>query len=190
MPDSLPLRDTTRAYGVISRILHWSVAALILLQFTGMTAKLMLGRGSSVASFFVGLHQSVGSILFVLIVARVIWAITNRENRPEHGGGLLGLAARLGHLLLYAFMVLVPSAALIRAYGSERGFAPFGFEIFAPKNPEIGWTAAIGEWHGEMAWTMGALILGHIVMVGVHETMWRDGTLARMAAARRGGQTG
>ena len=28
------------------------------------------------------------------------------------------------------------------------------------------------------------LIAGHVLMVGVHEGMWRDGTLARMAGRR------
>lgn len=175
------MRDTREAYGTISRALHWSIAILILLQFTGMGLKLWLGRGSELAGFFVRLHQPTGTILFVLVAIRVIWALTNRRNRPEHGQGLIGHAAAAGHFLLYVVMVFVPAAALIRAYGSERGFTPFGFQIFAPKSPEIGWTAAIGEYHGEAAWLLGLLILGHIVTVGIHETMWRDGTLARMA---------
>lgn len=181
MAKSLPMRDTHHAYGPISRALHWSVALLILLQFIGMGMKLWLGRGSELAGFFVRLHQPVGTILFVLIVIRVIWAMANRRNRPGHGQGLVGRAAAVGHVLIYAAMVFVPTAALLRSYGSERGFAPFGFQIFAPKSPEIGWTSAIGAYHGEVAWLLCLLVLGHIVMVGVHEAMWRDGTLARMA---------
>lgn len=186
MRNSLPLRDTTRAYGKISRFFHWSIAMLILLQFFGMFLKLWLGRGSPTAGFFVGLHQPTGTILFALIVSRVLWAFANRGNRPDHGDGLLGRAARMGHLALYLVMVYVPASALIRAYGSKRGFAPFGFEIFAPKTPELGWTASFAEYHGEAAWLLLVLILGHVAMVGIHETMWRDGTLAKMAGRLRG----
>ena len=181
MAETLPLHDTRRAYGTISRALHWLIALLLLLQFTGMGAKIILGRGSPTAGFLVGLHQPVGTILFVLIAIRIVWAIANRNNRPDHGHDFRGRAAIAGHLSLYALMAFVPTVALLRAWGSERAFAPFGFEIFSPKAPPFGWTSTIAEYHGEAAWLLGVLILGHIVMVGVHETMWRDGTLARMA---------
>ena len=184
LPQPLALRDTPARYGRITRLLHWSIAALILWQFLGMGLKLALGRGP-VSGFFVGLHQPVGTALFVLIVLRVVWALANRRNRPDHGPGLIGRAARLGHLALYALMLAVPSLALLRAWGGERAFAPYGFEIFPAREAPIEWTQTLaGLLHGELAWLMGLLILGHVVMVGVHEAMWRDGTLARMARAR------
>jgi len=184
---ALPLRDTDRVYGKVTRLLHWSIAALMAWQFVGMGLKLALGR-HPVAAVFVGSHQKVGTVLFLLIALRLGWAFANRGHRPDHGAGVLGLAARFGHLLLYAVMAIVPVAALLRAYGSERGFAPFGFQIFAPQLPEIGWMVRAGDaLHGEMGWLLLALIAGHVVMVGLHEGMWRDGTLARMAGRRRAG---
>lgn len=181
----LPLRDSPHAYGLITRILHWGIAALLLWQFVGMGLRLIFGRQPFV-SFFVGSHQMVGTILFSLITLRVIWALINRRNRPGHGIGLIGRAAALGHLALYAVMLIVPSAALLRAYGSSRVFGPFGFEIFPAQEPEIAWMVKLGDLiHGELAWVLAVLILGHVVMVGVHEAMWRDGTLARMAGRHR-----
>lgn len=182
---SLPLRDTARAYGRITRLLHWSIAALMLWQFIGMGLRLALGR-TPLVSFFVGSHQQVGTVLFLLIALRLLWSLANRRNRPGHGAGLPGLAARLGHGALYLVMLIVPVAALLRAYGGERGFAPFGFEIFAAQQPPIGWMVGIGDaLHGELGWLLLALIAGHVLMVGLHEGMWRDGTLARMAGGRR-----
>ena len=181
----LPWRDTPVVYGGISRALHWSIALLLLWQFVGMGLRAMLGR-ESIAAYFVPSHQPVGTALFVLILVRAIWALSNRTNRPDHGAGLVGLAAKLGHALLYLLMLVIPSVALIRAYGSERSFAPFGFEIFSAKLPEIAWTQSLGDaLHGELAWVLGVLILGHIIMVGVHEGMWRDGTARKMAGPNR-----
>lgn len=182
----LPLRDTPTAYGRVTRLLHWLIAALIIWQFLGMGLRNIFGRVDWVG-FFVGSHQPVGSVLFVLIVARVVWAALNRRTRPDHGAGAVGLAARLGHAALYAMMVLVPLAAILRAWGSERGFAPFGFPIFAPQEVAVAWTQNFGDMvHGELAWVLGLTILGHIAMVVVHERLWRDGTLAKMAGSRAG----
>ncbi len=184
---SLPWRDTERVYGQVTRLLHWSIAALMLWQFLGMGLRAVLGR-TPLVSFFVGSHQPVGTVLFLLIVLRVGWALANHGRRPDHGPGFQGLAARLGHLALYLVMVVMPVAALLRAYGGERAFAPFGFEIFPAQQPPIVWMVSAGEaLHGELAWLLLALIAGHVVMVGVHEGMWRDGTLARMAGRRRAG---
>ena len=190
MSRSLPLRDTESHYGRITRLLHWTIAALILWQFIGMGLKLALGR-APVVGFFVGTHQKVGVVLFVLIVLRVLWALSNRSNRPSHGHGMVGFGARFGHLLLYVVMLIVPSAALLRAYGSDKPFAPFGFPIFSAQNPAIEWMVRVGNnLHGEMAWLLLVLIAGHVVMVGVHQAMWRDGTLSRMAGRKALGQGG
>lgn len=183
----LPLRDTDEVYGKVTRLLHWGIAALMLWQFTGMGLKLALGRHPLVA-FFVGGHQMIGSLLFLLIVLRLVWAVLNRRQRPDKGAGLQGLAVRLGHLALYLAMLLVPVAALLRAYGSDKPFAPFGFQIFPAQQPATRWMVDLGNaLHGELAWLLAALILGHVVMVALHEGMWRDGTLARMAGRRRAG---
>ncbi|WP_226941828.1 cytochrome b [Pseudooceanicola spongiae] len=172
--------DTTQAYGRISRILHWGLAALFLWQFLGMAVKLVLGR-VPLSGFFVGLHQPVGLAIFALIALRVLWALLNRGHRPGHGAGALGLAARLGHLTLYTVMVAVPLLALLRAFGNTRGFAPWGFEIFAPRAQEIAWMVNLGNAaHGLLAWTLAALIAGHIVMALLHHFVLRDGLLRRM----------
>lgn len=183
---AIPLRDTPFVYGRITRLLHWSIAALILWQLAGMGLKLALGRESAVAGFFVGSHQKVGTVVFILILLRVIWSVSNGGNRPPHGPGAVGLAARAGHLALYAVMILVPLVAVLRAYGGTRGFAPFGFTIFPARVEPIHWMVDLGgALHGELGWVLAALIAGHVAMVGIHEGMWRDGTLARMAGPGR-----
>lgn len=176
----IPLRDTPLAYGLITRGFHWVITALILWQFLGMGLRAIFGRQPFV-SFFTGSHQQVGTALFVLIVLRVLWALASRANRPRHTDNPVGVAARLGHLALYGLMLLVPAVALLRAWGSDRVFAPFGFQIFPAQEPAIVWTGKLAGWlHGELGWVLMALILGHVLMVGVHEHKWRDGTLSRM----------
>ncbi|WP_294926428.1 cytochrome b/b6 domain-containing protein [uncultured Paracoccus sp.] len=58
--------------------------------------------------------------------------------------------------------------------------------MFPARAESVEWTAALaGAPHGELAWLMAALILGHVVMAGLHRAMWRDGTLSRMAGTPR-----
>ncbi|RRH78124.1 cytochrome b [Falsigemmobacter faecalis] len=177
---ALPLRDTALRYGKITRALHWGLGLLILWQLFGMIVKVTLEKSPTVSAI-VSSHQPVGLVIFALVVVRILWALMNRSNRPAHGSGLVGLASRAGHAALYALMALIPFTALIRSWGNQRVFAPFGFEIFPAQEPPVAWAVNVAEWHGEMGWLMLVLILGHIAMVAVHDLAWKDNILRRMA---------
>ena len=122
------LMDRPESFGLITRALHWSMAALLAWQWCGMALKLALGRQPIVA-VFVGTHAPVGVILFALILLRVIWAGLNGGRRPRHGGGVMGLAAKAGQGMLYLLLLVVPGLALLRALGGTRPFAPFGLVL-------------------------------------------------------------
>ncbi|WP_347266275.1 cytochrome b/b6 domain-containing protein [Paracoccus sp. (in: a-proteobacteria)] len=176
--------DSHERYGAISRPLHWGMAALMVWQFGGVLAKKALGEENGLAAALSGNHTEVGTMLAVLIVLRLIWAFANRHNRPPHDEGLRGQLAKAGHLALYALMVLVPAAALLRAWGGKWGYSPFGIEVFPGREPEqvVGFATWIGgTFHGELGLIMGALILGHILMAVIHARQSRGRTVGRMA---------
>ena len=70
---------------------------------------------------------------------------------------------------------------LLEAGGDGKGVTLFGTQWVAPTGQVIPWmTAPANAMHGNLAWLLLALIIGHIVMVVVHQWIWRDGTLSRM----------
>lgn len=172
--------DGEERYGRVSRALHWAMAAIFAWQFAGMAARLALGR-TPLVSFMVGSHGPVGALLFVLVLARILWGALNRNRRPAHEPGLLGTLAKAGHLALYALMLVVPSLALLRAWGSGRGFQPFGIPVFPATGEQVAWAMApANAVHGVLAWMLLVLIAGHVGMVIVHHFVWRDDTARRM----------
>lgn len=184
----MALSDTTQRYGLITRLLHWAMAALLAWQFGGMILKSVLGR-TPLMKFWVGSHASIGSLLLLLILLRCLWALLQLRHRPPLLPGGLGVAARGGHLLLYLLMLVVPALAFLRMIGSGKGVTLFGSQWLAPSGEATTWMMApANALHGTLAWVLLAAIAGHIVMVLVHRYLWRDGVLARMwgnAAARR-----
>lgn len=178
----MQLLDTPQRYGGVTRFVHWAMAALLAWQFTGMVLRALLGR-QPLVSTFVGLHQPLGGALFLLVVLRILWLLANRPRRPHHQLGVTGRAAALGHLALYVLMLAVPTLALLRAWGSTRGYSPWGIEIFPPREVAADWAMAPANLlHGPLAWALAVLILGHIAMVLVHAFVWRDGIARRMLA--------
>ncbi|WP_394004678.1 cytochrome b [Luteimonas sp. WGS1318] len=173
--------DSPRRYGLISRVLHWGMAALFAWQFTGMTVKLTLGK-HPLTAFLVGTHKPVGTLLMLAILLRGVWGLSQWRHRPPHPRTAIGRLAGLGHALLYALMFYIPTVALLREYGSGRGFAPWGVPLFPQTGERIAWLMAPANLsHGVLAWTLLAVIAGHVAMVALHHVFWRDTTLARMA---------
>lgn len=179
---SSPWLDSPQRYGLVSRALHWGMAAVFAWQFSGMAVKILVGR-HPVTAFMVGSHASVGTLLMLLVLLRGAWGLVNASRRPHHAPGLMGRLATAGHLLLYAMMLVVPSLALLRAAGNGRGLAFFGIPVFSPfQGGPVGWMVApANAAHGLLAWTLLALVAGHVAMVVVHRWLWRDDVLQRMA---------
>lgn len=176
----MALLDDAQRYGLVSRALHWIMAGILLWQFVGMGLRLALGR-TPLVSFFVGSHGAVGALLFVLAVTRILWGLLNRHRRPSYEPGLLGSLAKAGHVALYTLLAVVPALALLRAWGSGRGFQPFGIPVFPATGEQIAWaTAPANAVHGVLAWVLLALIAGHVFMVFVHQFILRDGVARRM----------
>lgn len=180
-----PWLDSPDRYGRISRWLHWGMALLFAWQFIGMGLRLALGR-TPVVSFFVGSHSSVGLLLLILVLLRGAWGLSNASRRPSHGAGWLGRAAAAGHGALYLLMVVVPLLAIVRAYGSGRAFIWFNtlpLWSAGPKNEAL--IAPAEAAHGVLAWTLLALVGGHVAMVALHRWWWRDAVAQRMVGRVR-----
>ena len=124
-------------------------------------------------------HISIGSLLLLLIVLRIIWAFTQKNNRPEQDPAT-ALLVKAGHGLLYLAMLLLPITGVMIMIGNGFGWAPFGMEIVAGDGPEIGWMAALGSFHSLLAWSLLILVIGHVGIALLHHFVKKDGVLRRM----------
>lgn len=158
------LHDSDVRYGTVSRFLHWSMAALLAWQFASAFSHLLL-EDTAVEKFFWGTHKTVGFVLMVLVVVRALWALHNRGHRPAS----LSVAAKLGHLAMYALVIVIPLVALGRQYGSGRAFSPLGIPLMPGFDEKIEWmTLPANLMHSWLGWLLLLMIIGHIAMVVIH----------------------
>jgi cytochrome b561 len=163
-------------YSKLIIVLHWATAVLI------VAAWLTGEGGSHVRQNPPLLHFTLGLAVLLLVVPRLIARLLGGAPRTEDTQGpWLNCAAKIGHSVLYIFLIGLP---LTGWYAASRLGAPVSF---------LGWplpalTAAAKGPPGmvaEIHQTSGTIIL---ILAGLHATiaLWhqfvlRDGTLRRMS---------
>lgn len=170
------INDSKTQYGTLSNVLHWVMALLIGWQLMKFGDRIADGE-HWVGQTLVPWHVSIGSLLLVLIVARIIWAASQRSHRPEQDPRTARLV-KAGHGLLYAGMLLMPLTGMMVMLGGGYGVNAFGLQIIA-EGEELGWAATLGSLHSPLAWALTVLIIGHIGMALLHHFRGED-VLRRM----------
>ena len=171
------INDTKHRYGTITRIFHWGMTVLILWQALKLFDRINDGE-HWVGQTLVPWHISIGTLLLLLVVLRLLWLAKQRGNRPEYHPAT-ALPAKAGHFLLYAAMVLMPITGILTMVGHGYGLTAFGIPLAGP-GEEIPWMATAGSLHSRIAWLLVIMIVGHIGMALVHHFIKKDGLLRRM----------
>jgi len=94
-------------------------------------------------------------------------------------------AAKAGHVLLYIFMLAVPLTGWLTVSSSVYGLPTIVFGWFEwPHIPNVAGNEQINSFaedaHGFLAWTFGALILGHVAAVIKHTFFDKTPIIHRM----------
>lgn len=178
-----PWHDTPERYGRISRLLHWLTAALVIIQLTVTISWGIFGKTPwTVQLAQVAPHGAVGLMILIVIVIRSLWRFHQRHQRPALDKHFSGRIAHAVHHLFYILLWLIPGLALLRHYGRNRALEFYNIELIPAAGREISWLMTPADLlHGVMAWLLLALVIGHVAMVGVHQWLWKDKTLNKMA---------
>ena len=102
--------DAAGRYGSVSMALHWTIAALIVIQVClGWYFNEVLPDHSPQQEALVGIHISVGLTILLLVVARIVWRLTHpAPPLPEGLATWERVLARSSHILFYALMLALP----------------------------------------------------------------------------------
>ena len=180
------LRNSAASWGLVARLLHWGMAAVILF---------LLGLGVAMVNFvpdplrqftLFQTHKSWGALAFALALLRLCW---RGLGGPAPGHAMLApWRARLAagvQLLLYALLLAMPLSGWIAASASPTQDllhipnSVFGW--FALPDPFVPGSARVAD-AATTAHVAGAILLGLALLAHVAGALGhlRDGILARM----------
>ena len=170
-------------YDRVAARLHWGIGALLLAEIAfGLLLDEIAPRGTPARAGVINLHKSIGIVIGILVVVRIAWRLAHAAPPwPATMSPRRQRAAHLGHLALYACMLVAPLAGYLGSNFSKHGVRFFGLAL-KPWGPD--WPAAysvlVGV-HDASTYLLLALIAGHVAMALKHALVERDGIFARIA---------
>jgi cytochrome b561 len=174
-------RNTTSAWGAISKSLHWVIVILILWQWYLGNHALSLGNSPAKIGVF-ALHKSIGMTVFMLALVRLVWrwanpvpsleGVTRRWER---------VAAGFSHVALYVLIFTMPISGLLMS--SARNFSVSWFGLFQWPDfvqPDEALFEKLQWVHKHAFQALGVIAVLHILGALKHHFIDRNDVLKRM----------
>ena len=175
------LGNTEQSYGLVSRLLHWAMALVIIgMLSTGFLLERIEFGPTKLQ--IIGLHKSFGVVILTLVVFRIAWHVLGKypKSLPTHKV-VEKFLAKAAHILLYVCMICMPLSGWLMS--SSAGYPVSFFGLFdlpnlVEKNREF--AGLMGQVHGAFAWGLVAVLGLHVLGGLKHHFVDKDSTLARM----------
>jgi cytochrome b561 len=170
-------------YDGVTIALHWATAVLVLLQFALAETWGFFPR--PVHHLMVVGHMSFGLILTAVVALRLGWRGTAGRVLPPPGHGLLDLAAKALHRILYVLLGAEILLGFVTRWTDNQALSFFGLLIPSPFGS---FSKATGNFvdqiHDLNAWLIMGLVSAHAVAALGHHYLLKDGVLRRMLPLR------
>lgn len=179
------LDNGTQAWGLVARLLHWSIALMIVGQFaSGWLAENAPDRQT--AFVLIRNHFQFGVILTGFIVMRVLWRLSHRPPQPPPGEPpWRERAAQAVHGLIYVLLIILPVAGYIVWVHMKADMTVFGLfsvpTLFTPPVEDERFRAGAWYVHYFAGWTLAGLVSLHVAAALFHQFVLRDGLIRRTA---------
>jgi cytochrome b561 len=174
----MALKNTTTAYGSLSKLLHWLMALLIIgLLCVGIYMSEM-ERGPEKFQLY-ALHKSFGVIALGLFAIRLLWTLSNPRPIALGTPGEQKLAAAVKHMM-YLLMLLMPLSGLVMSWSGGHTVALFGLELPSLLGEDKARGEVARTLHGLGMYLFVLMIVLHVGGALKHHFINKDDTLRRM----------
>ncbi len=179
------LRNSNIRYGAIARLLHWSIAVIIITGLAGVELHDLFPKGSDLRSAMMSIHFQAGLLVLALIWLRLAVATFNMTPLIRPVPPLWQqMSARLVHICFYVAMIVQPVLGVLMQQAGDRPLTLLGM----PLPVFIGVDKDYSKWlrgvHGTIGNIVIALIVFHIAAALWHHFKQHDNTLLRMLPPR------
>ena len=174
-------KNTPEKFGRISVSIHW-ISAIVIFTLFGVGFWMVdLNYYSEWYRTAPHYHKSVGILLLLLTIFRVVWKFVSPNPEIIANNALERRAAHAGHLALYLVLFVILVSGYLISTADGRGIDVFNWftvpslgELFNDQEDIAGLV------HEYMAYALKALVALHILAALKHHFFNKDNTLKRM----------
>ena len=179
---NLAMRNSHAGYGLVAILVHWLVALVVVGMFTLGLWMVDLTYYDAWYNEAPAIHKGIGILLFLVMLGRVVWRLSNP--RPEDEPDLSLLERRLAHgahLLLYLLIFAVMTSGYLISTADGRAIDVFGLFSVPALISHLPYQADIaGEIHLYLAISLVSLAGLHALAALKHHFLDRNRTLLKM----------
>lgn len=183
-----PVTPTASHYDRRTIFFHWATFALVVLQFVvAWTIDDFPSGALRVDARSV--HITLGLLLALLLLARVVWRTTKGRRLPAADHGAKHVVAKGTHWGLYLLLLAMVTLGITLTWArGDSIYNLFSIPSFAAGDHAL--SNQIQDWHGDVGWIIITLAGLHAAAALAHRFFWKDSVLSRMAPERRGAAGG
>lgn len=176
------LRNSPGRYGWLSIFLHWSMALVIYAMFALGLWMVGLSYYDTWYHNAPEIHKSIGVILMLALIIRLIWRVVSPPPKPLSSySPLVRITAVVAHGLLYGLLIAILFSGYLISTADGKPVSVFGWFSLPAVVTGAGEQADLaGDIHLWLAWSIVILSVLHGLAALKHHFIDRDITLKRM----------
>ncbi|AML59027.1 Cytochrome B561 [Serratia rubidaea] len=175
-------KNTPDRFGHLFILIHWLVALVVYGMFALGLWMVTLGYYDVWYHQAPEIHKSIGVLLFIVMVVRVIWRLISPPPKPLASySRITRVGAVLAHLALYVILFAILISGYLISTADGQAISVFGwFEVPASVTGMGAQADTAGTIHLYLAWSVVVLSVLHALAALKHHFVDRDVTLKRM----------
>ncbi len=176
------IRNSPSRYGAVAILLHWLIALGVIGEFALGLYMVDLDFHDPDYYELPHIHESVGILLTLAIILRIIWSLINIK--PDAGTGVAPwehIVSRLVHIAMSALLVAIVVFGYLLSTAEGDGIEVFNWFELPPVITSINDQESLSIfWHYWLAWTVICFAFLHAAGAIKHHVIDKDETLRRM----------
>lgn len=176
----MSVTDSTAGYGIISRLLHWVMAAGIVGLFGLGWWMVGLDYYSPYYKSAPDLHRSIGIVMLALLAVRIAWRLVNVRPDDSDLTPLERKAARAVHHAFYPLLLILMASGYLISTADGRAIDVFGLFEVPALIVSKGLEDPAGLVHEWVAYLVMLLTAVHAAAAIKHHVVDKTDVLARM----------
>jgi cytochrome b561 len=182
------VRNSTKQYGVVAIAIHWGVAVVIVGLFALGYWMVDLDYYHEWYKQAPDIQRSIGILLFITMLLRVLWRLTNPRPAPLPTHRRFEVVAAHGaHFMLYLLIFTAMTSGYLISTADGSAISVFGwFDVPSVTGRIKGMEDTAGLVHYWATWAIVGLASVHALAALKHHWFDKDDTLRRMLGTGKG----